>query len=363
MVMPGMIPTAPSGAGVRKFLAGRFHVETIVSSHDPERIYFSENTDIGEVLIICRGSDSDKPKPPTRVINLAENPSTPIEALNTASRLLGGDSGHFTEQFIDAVRATRGDWNAVNLLSPFLVAAYRSLADAEYSLVPMSDVATVGPHRRRPHEAFSRSDMPTSSGRQALWFHKTDTTQAMRAQPDSYLEQKEGKRSMADRYWDLRSRLLIANRLWLPTARVGAVLLDNAVLGSLWTPCRPNDKNESTAKALAVYLNSSVGILSLLGGRDNRKPSYPQFSLDTLRSLRVPDFSQIGSDARDALAKTFGHCQDDVLLPLPQMNDDPVRKQLDEAVTAALGLDPEWVAQVRQALSEEPSVTNRRFGA
>ena len=32
----------------------RFHVETIVSSHDPERIYFSENTSIGEVLIICR---------------------------------------------------------------------------------------------------------------------------------------------------------------------------------------------------------------------------------------------------------------------------------------------------------------------
>ena len=31
---------------------------------------------------------------------------------------------------------------------------------------------------------------------------------------------------------------------------------------------------------------------------------------------------------------------DDVLLPLPQMNDDPVRKPLDKAVTAALDRTP-----------------------
>ena len=123
-----------------------------------------------------------------------------------------------------------------------------------------------------------------------------------------------------------------------------AVGIDQPVVGSRWTPCRPKDENESTAKALAVYLNSSVGILSLLGGRDNRVPSYPQFSLDTLRSLQVPNFSQLGTDARDALATTYDWRQDDVLLPLPQMNNDPIRKQLDEAVTTALGLDPEWVA-------------------
>ncbi|MYD55176.1 MAG: hypothetical protein F4W96_12865 [Chloroflexi bacterium] len=69
-----------------------------------------------------------------------------------------------------------------------------------------------------------------------------------------------------------------------------------------------------------------------------------------------------GTDARNALVTIHNRRQDDVLLPLPQMNDDPVRQQLDEAVTAALNLDPEWVTQIRQALSEEPSVTNRRFG-
>ena len=60
---------------------------------------------------------------------------------------------------------------------------------------------------------------------------------------------------------------------------------------------------------------------------------------------------------------TYDARQDEVLLPFPQMNKDPVRKLPNDAVTAALDLDPERVAQVRQALSEEPSVTNRRFGS
>lgn len=363
LILPSVIPTGPSGQGLRQFLAEQFHVETIVSSHDPERIYMSENTNIGEVLIVCRRWNSHKPKPATRVINLAENPSTPIAALNLLNQLAGGQTGKFTVQAAESSRVAQGDWNAVNFFSPFLVGAYHSLTeDKSVGLLSMSETAQVGPAGQRIRDAYTRSDTPTTSGRRALWDHKTNVMQSMRAQTDVYIEPKAPKRSLADKYWGQRSSFLLAHRLWLPGTRVAAVCLDQPSVGSRWTPCSPHDKNESTAKALAVYLNSSVGILSLLGGRDNRKPSYPQFSLDTLRSLRVPNFNKLGDDARDTLATTYDWRQDDVLLPLPQMNDDPVRKQLDDAVTSALSLDAEWVAEVRRALSEEPSVTNRRFG-
>ena len=363
LILPSLIPTGPSGQGLRQFLAEQFHVDTIVSSHDPERIYMSENTNIGEVLIVCRRWNNDKPKPATRVINLAENPSTPIAALNFANLLASGKSGKFTVQSVEPERIAQGDWNAVNFFSPFLVGAYRSLTEEKsFGLIPMSEIALVGPAGQRIRDAYTRSDTPTESGRRALWDHKTPVTQSMRGQTDVYIEPKASKKGLADKYWSQRSHLLLALRLWLPGARVCAVRLDQPTVGSRWAPCRPHDGNESTAKALAVYLNSSVGILSLLGGRDNRKPSYPQFSLDTLRSLRVPDFNTLADDARDALATVYDWRRDDVLLSLPQMNDDPVRKQLDEAVTSALSLDGEWVSEVRRALSEEPSVTNRRFG-
>ena len=365
LVLPLVIPTAPSGQGLRKFLGEQFHVETILSSHDPDRIYMSENTRIGEVLIVCRRWESSEPKPPTRIINLAGNPSTPIESLSLANRIRQNIPGDYTTQEVSADRIRRGDWYAVNFFSPFLAEAHHLLANKEppFPIANLSDIANVGPEGRRIRDAYSRSDTPTASGRRALWDHKTTVTQSMRGQTDAYIEPKASKRNLADRYWSQRSRLLLAHRARLNLTRVFAVGMDQPVVGSRWTPCRPHDQSESTAKALAVYLNSSIGILSLLGGRDNRVPSYPQFSLDTLRSLRVPDFNQLGPEARDALATTYDWRQDDILLPLPQMNDDPIRKHLDAAVTAALGLDTEWVAQVRQALSEEPSVTNRRFGA
>ncbi len=363
LILPTVVPTAPGNLEMRTFLASQFHIETVISSHDPERIFMSENTKIGEVLIVGRRWSSEEEKPPTRFVNLAVNPNSGIDAQGLAQRLESGAEGDFTVQHVKAERIAKGDWNAVNFLSPFLVGAYRLLAeDQSVALTSMSNIAEVGPAGQRIRDAYTKSDVPTASGRRALWKHKTDVTQALRAKTDKFIEPKKSKKSLADKYWQQRSRFLLPHRLRLNTARVAAVVLDQRAVGSIWTPCSPQDQSESTAKALAVYLNSSIGILSLLGGRDNRVPSYPQFSLDTLRSLQVPNFNQLATEARDALATTYDWRQDGILLPLPEMDDDPVRKQLDEAVTAALGLDADWVAQVRLALSEEPSITNRRFG-
>ena len=364
LVLPSVVPTAPGNLALRKYLAKNFHVDTIVTSHDPNRIFFSENTSIGEVLLVCRRWGEDKPKPPTRVVNLARNPETPIEALDTAVRIERGEwvSRDFTIQHVDSARIERGDWSAVNFLSPFLVEAYRKLSEtspASVPTVPLSDLAEVGPAGQRIRDAYMHSDMPTLSGRRALWYHKTGVTTSMRAETDSYIEPKPSKRErrLADSYWEQRSNMLLPHRLRLNVSRVAAVMLPEPAVGSIWTPCRPNDPD--IAKALCLYLNSTPGLLSLLGGRDNRVPSYPSFSLDTLRGLPVPNFEALGSANRELLDGWFDWLQNDVLLPLPQMNQDPVRHQIDEAVTQALGLDPEWVATVRQNLAREPSVTDR----
>ena len=87
LILPSVVPTAPGNMELRKYLAQRFYIDTIVSSHDPQRIFFSENTSIGEVLLICRRWSAGESKPPTRVVNLARNPATPLESLDTAARI------------------------------------------------------------------------------------------------------------------------------------------------------------------------------------------------------------------------------------------------------------------------------------
>ena len=102
--------------------------------------------------------------------------------------------------------------------------------------------------------------------------------------------------------------------------------------------------------------------MALLGDRTNRKPTYPNRSLDDLRKLVVPDFEAIGEDALSTLVAAYDRHAADVLLPLPQVDSCDVRRGLDEAVCEALGLDGEFVGSVRRQLGSEPSVTGKRYG-
>ena len=110
---------------------------------------------------------------------------------------------------------------------------------------------------------------------------------------------------------------MLPHRLWMPLARVAAVMLPERTVGSIWTPCNP--ANSDITKALCLYLNSTPGLVSLLGARDNRKPSYPSFSLDTLRSCPVPDFTVLGEEERDLMNGWFDWLKQETLQPFPQL--------------------------------------------
>ncbi len=370
-ILPLVGATNYSTEEIRKYLAEQFHIETIVTSHDPERIYFSENTNIGEMLLICRRWPVDRgPKPPTRVINLAENPASPSAAISAAHAIKDGTvaaQGTGTVQEWPEEKIAAGDWSAVQFLSPYLCVTFAALKNGDlFPSISLGRISKIGPAGQRIRDAFVKSTMPDELGRVALWQHDTETTQSMAARADTHIIAKSGKAHLAKKYWQQRSTLFLPHRLFLPTARVATVRLSTPVLGSLWTPCRLAvwlDSLPESEKALCIYFNSSVGLLSILGDRTNKKPTYPQFSLDDLRKLVVPDFAVIGEDAVAALAEIYDAYARDVLLPLPQMYECPVRRALDDAVIAALDLDEETVATIRCSLAAEPSVTGRRYSA
>ena len=88
-ILPLSAATAPSGLKIRKMLAEKFWVEMVVTSHDPLRINFSENTNISETMIVCRCWNSGvKTKPPTKFFNLAINSDRPTDAVSLAEKVL-----------------------------------------------------------------------------------------------------------------------------------------------------------------------------------------------------------------------------------------------------------------------------------
>lgn len=62
-VLPVTATIGAAGKSERRFLASRFHIERIITSHDPKRINFSENTSIHECLLIARRGNPPPPPP------------------------------------------------------------------------------------------------------------------------------------------------------------------------------------------------------------------------------------------------------------------------------------------------------------
>ena len=374
VILPLVGATNYSTMRMRQYLAEKFHIDTIVTSHDPSRIYFSENTSIGEMLLVCRRWPEDVEKPATRVVNLYENPATPIEAIALEQNITAGNRARIkgTVQAWPAERIAEGDWGAVQFLSPYLCERFIELRQGQlFNTRPLGFVADISPDGVGIRTTFDRSEVPDENRMLALWYHKTDVTQKMVGQRDTYIIPKKGKKKQATDLWTKRGRLMIATRARLNTVRCISVRLNERALGSLWVPVKFNsDKPDEEVrqatkdmfeKAACVYLNSTVGILAILGDRTNKIPSYPQFSMHNLRRIPVPNFIKMDEAKVKMMAAAYDDLCDSILLPLPQMNECDTRKKLDDIIVAALGIDVETAAAIRRELTREPSITGRPY--
>lgn len=93
-VIPVTACTSASGVEERRFLADRFHVERIVTTHDPKRINFSENTSIHECLLVCRRHPQGE-RPPTEFVSLRLMPDNAEEAIEAADAIVSGNAGRW----------------------------------------------------------------------------------------------------------------------------------------------------------------------------------------------------------------------------------------------------------------------------
>ena len=368
-VLPLVTATNASSLAIRRFLAEHFHVEIVIASHDTNRAYFSENTSIGEMLLVCRRWQEEGEKPPTRFINLYENPSTPVDALAAASALRGNNPLQVkgAVQTWPSARVAAGNWGAVQYLSPYLCESFVRLKNDEIACTsPLGNLAEIGPDGRGIRDMFKRSVVPDVDARVGLWDHKTDFVQTLAAKNDTYIVAKKGKERQAKNLWAKRGTLLLPMRARLNTVRVLGVRLQQRMLGSAWTPCKfiaSEEKLDSVAaeKALCAYLSSTIGILALTGNRSMKDMSYSQFSMDDLKRIPVPDFPNMDAARLQILADAYDALCESVLLPLPQIMQDETRQALDDAVIAALDIDREVVANIRRELSREPSITGKPY--
>lgn len=379
--------TALSGIAWRRtriLLAQKYDLEYVIASHEPDHWNFSDTTQLSETLIVARKRlNAEEPKVAAKYINLWHNPRNAIEAL-TLQRLIQTTTPSPIENSTGVSSLTVGPLKYGELLSApatlsvdewaapcafaqtALVRCLFRLHKGELSVPGESSVSslplkalgllgTLGPDPRDVYDAFDITETATSYP--ALWGAKGVSRLAQT--PNMHLEPlpkaRKGRhlRKVED-LWPRAARTLLTQRPWLNTRSVTAVRLERPVLADVWWPFLLSDGGavERREKALVIWLNSTLGLILLMGQREETRGAWVQFKKPALASLPALDIGRLGSTAVTEMANCFDRLSNRDMLPLPEMARDPVRQEIDSTISASLSLPS--LDGLRELLSLEP---------
>ena len=365
-VYPIALAQAASGQNIREMLAKEFHVEFVIALKDPQGMAFSENTDIGDMLVVARRwqDDEDRTAAMTTFVKVLRKPQTPAQAKFMCEAILQGDDhSDYAITYWPQDRMLAGDWFPTQFVRDEVVQTFVGISESTWFPTASGRIAgQQGPAGQRIRDAFRKSNQSTA--RRVLWDHKTDIQRTMASKPDCYVVSEPGLEHLADKYWDQRAHVLIPTRLSTANTRVTAVLSEMATLGSAFMPEHPQYGNHARSdvdRATVAYLNSTVGIIAMLGVTSNRKIIYPNWSISDWQQVSFPDWSKLTPEQVMALAAAYDKLCDSELQELRAMLTCNVRRRLDQAVAAALSIPADVMETARIALASEPAVTGKTF--
>ena len=362
-IVPTTAFASTSGRAERRFLASRFHIDMVVTSHDPKRPNFSENTDIHESLLICRRREWMSHRT-TAFIALNRMPRSPEEVaqwVDAAIQRVPHPCHQIHEWPPERINA--GDWSPALYYDGYLT-AHNDELETMSELSPASDLIVTpvidpGPVAGAVHNPLKTPPSEDANGHPVVWRHQADRRRTMRGEVEFHVAPKPGRRGYVEsRILPKTSRLLVTLVASTTTIRTTAQILPEPCFGSAWTAFRPNDRiarPDEAMQAWCVYLNSTLGVLSYLHRRA-RKLTYGRYRPAQLHRIPLPDPAKC--DLRP-LADAFRELQDAELLPWPKMNECPVRAKLDAAAAACLDIDIDSIAWSRRLIAAEPTVSNR----
>lgn len=154
-----------------------------------------------------------------------------------------------------------------------------------------------------------------------------------------------------------------SERLWLDTLRVASVRLRHWALSSTWWPIAISDGDQIEAedieRVLAMWFNSSLGILSLIAARVDTRGPWIELKKPIVEDLPVLNPLSMTPRGRRALLGAYDELSRLTLQSLPEINGDEVRARIDLAVARALGLRAD-LAPIRALMAVEPLIVGAR---
>ena len=360
IINPTIALTAPSSQRKRLALARRFHIHTVLTSHQPRNINLSQHTSINESIVVMRRHAGDKP--PTRFINLDRMPVDDGEVANFHRCLLDCEEGLIANgwgeiSYWPAERIEAGDWTPAIWRSPELAKAAIQYA-SHPNLLAIKDLPEyiVRQSGRRVSENMERASQFDAGSTPILYGKGADAQTTIEGQPDEFWIAQKGRESQTEHYLEWKSHLLITEGQRNNTARLTAVAANEKYIGGGWHPV--TGMSPEVAKATAVFINSTLGRLQVMRNA-GRTIEFPIYRPAGINNVRIPDIKD--ERIRGILADCWERTKDMVV---PQFRDGEceVRRLWDEAVAEAMGWDAAELTLLRLLLHQEPHVRGLGYG-
>lgn len=382
-ILPIALATGEAWGVTRRLIADKYHLETVIVSHDAARPNFSENTDLSELMFIARKRAADELPGPTVYVNLWVNPQTIYEALEAASQIQGISPAEVDG--VDTASARRGDnrkiaevvrlpapqdaeiWTGVQFAQTAVIRAAAQLGQGRLAvpgqapgtvpLCPLAKLGALGPDRKRVHEGFAVSS-DTWTPYAGFWNHEAKTVTTIHQRPNAYLvpwaESPRGPDYGPRRLWPRAGRILLVERVRTTTQRMLAISVETPVLANTWWPLKAS-LSVQAEKALLLWLNSTPALVLVLARRVTTEGAWMQMKQPAWASMPVLNVAALSAERLAELATAYDRLADRELKALAHLHEDPVRAAIDAALSAALGLPD--IGPLRELLAREPGLT------
>ncbi len=385
-ILPLALASGEAWGASRKLLADRYHVEVVMVSHDADRPNFSENTNLSEIMFIARKRGENGQSGETVYVNLWYNPRTIYEAMDVAGRVreckpalldseditsaAGADGRKLAELISLPAAQGENQWPGVQFAQSWTLRAAVKLEQGKLAVpgkktvdVPLckiSETGILGYDIRDVHDAFTVSKTDWSPY-PAFWNHDARQVVNIKQTCNAHLLPRsiaaEGRRLKdCSKVAETAARILLIERARTTTHRVIAVGFDEPVLGNTWWELK-TELNAEQEKALLLWLNSSLSLLLLLSHRVTSEGVWMNFKKPAWSNIPVLDVRSLSDEIISRLAQAYDTVCDKELLALARLDADPVRAEIDAALSAALGLPD--IKPLRQLLAREPGLTGK----
>jgi hypothetical protein len=151
--------------------------------------------------------------------------------------------------------------------------------------------------------------------------------------------------------------MLLVSRLRSNTHRVLAIGLPKPTLGNTWWGFDDSALTIEQRKALLLWFNGTLSILSYFGRRAITEGAWMQMKKPAWASMPVLDVRALTPAKLNVLADAYDRLSEREMAPIAQLDRDQVRQEIDAILGKVLGLPD--LSAVRELLAREPGLTAR----